>query len=137
MDARFNRRNLTERVVLIASHRDNITVLNRDGVDVIRDYAELPQALFYIDPPYYQKGALLYFNSFNHAKHQELADLLNALPTVRWLLSYDASDEIRVMYESHGREIEVFSLRYSVHQNTRSGSELMIFSDSVDIKLTS
>lgn len=135
MDARFDRRNLVERVALIATHRDSITVLNRDGVDVIRDYAELLHAFFYIDPPYYQKGALLYFSSFNHAKHQELADLLNAVPNVRWLLSYDATDEIRAMYESHGREIEVFSLRYSVHQNTRSGLELMIFSDAVDINL--
>lgn len=135
IDARFDRKGLADKISLIATHRDRITVLNEDGVDVIRHYANLPNAFFYIDPPYYKKGAMLYLNSFNHSKHQELADVLNALPNLRWLLSYDAAEQIETMYASEGRKIETFSLRYSVHQNTKSGSELMIFSDSINPNL--
>lgn len=80
---------------------------------------------------------MLYLNSFDHDKHQELADVLNSLPNLNWLLSYDAADQIKAMYEPKGRKIETFSLRYSVHQNTKSGSELMIFSDSINTSLLS
>ena len=135
IDARFDRGSLASKIALIASHKDSITVLNEDGVDVIRRYTNDPSVFFYIDPPYYQKGAMLYLNSFDHNKHQELADLLNSLPNVRWLLSYDAAPEIKSMYAPQGRKMEVFSLRYSVHQNTKSGSELMVFSDAIDTSL--
>lgn len=135
IDARFDRKSLADKIALIAAHSTNITVLNEDGVEVIGHYANDPRAFFYIDPPYYQKGAMLYLNSFDHKKHQELADLLNSLPNVRWLLSYDAAPEIKDMYATKGRRMEVFSLRYSVHQNTKSGSELMVFSDCIDTTL--
>lgn len=135
IDARFDRESLSERIDLIATHRKDIIVQNDDGVDIIRQYAHIENAFFYIDPPYYKKGSLLYLNSFSHAKHQELADLLNSLPDLKWLLSYDAVDEIKAMYEPLGRMVETFSLRYSVHRNTKSGLELMIFSDAFDANL--
>lgn len=135
IDARFNRDALSERVRLIGANRDKITVLRKDGVEVIKEYANRKDAFFYIDPPYYEKGAMLYLNAFNHAKHQELADVLNNRAQANWLLSYDAVDEIEKMYVPQGRLAETFSLRYSVHHNTKSGSELMIFSDAINTSL--
>lgn len=135
LDARFNRETLSERVRLIGANREKITVLKMDGVDVIQKYAQKNNSFFYIDPPYYKKGAMLYLNAFNHANHQELANVLNACAKANWLLSYDAVDEIKKMYIPQGRTAETFSLRYSVHQNTKSGSELMVFSDSIDRSL--
>jgi len=131
IDARFNRITLAERIKLIAKNRDKITVLNLDGVEVIKKYSRKKGAFFYIDPPYYKKGAMLYLNAFNPDKHQELADTLNARAESNWLLSYDAVDEIREMYEPRGRKIETFSLNYSVHHNTKKGLEFMIFSDVI------
>lgn len=130
--ARFNRESLIAKVKQIAKVRNKIMVLKEDGVDVIRRFAKEQDVLFYIDPPYYDKGAMLYLNAFDHQKHQELANVLNSYPKSKWLLSYDAVDDIKGMYIPQGRKFDTFSLRYSVHHNTKSGSELMIFSDSIN-----
>lgn len=132
IDARFNRVTLSERVKLIGKNKDKITVLNLDGVEVIKKYSRKKSSFFYIDPPYYKKGAMLYLNAFNPEKHQELADTLNACAGSNWLLSYDAVDEIKDMYAPRGRKIETFLLNYSVHHNTKKGSEFMIFSDTIN-----
>ena len=86
---------------------------------------------FYIDPPYYKKGALLYLNSFTHDKHLELSEFLNGNDKAKWILSYDDVPEIRSMYIPYGRRFESYNLRYSVHRNTRLGSELVIYSDDI------
>lgn len=133
LDARYNRQAIIDKLKLLSLYRDRITVLNEDGVEVIKKYAKKDNSFFYVDPPYYVKGAELYLNSFKHEDHQKLADILNRFDTAKWLLSYDNDENILNMYSDF--EHEVFSLKYSAHHNTKSGSELMIFSDAINTEL--
>lgn len=133
LDARYNRDSIIDKLKLLAFYRDRIVVKNVDGVDLINEYARKTDSFFYIDPPYYVKGANLYLNSFKHEDHQKLADALDDLKDVKWLLSYDNNENILNMYTHF--EHEVFSLRYSAHHNTKNGSELMIFSDAINTAL--
>lgn len=133
LDARYNRRAIVDKLRLLSLYRDRIVVLNEDGVEVIQRYAEDESSFFYIDPPYYIKGAELYLNSFKHKDHQKLASALNRFNKVKWLLSYDNNENILNMYSNF--RYEVFSLKYSAHHDTKSGSELMVFSDSISIEL--
>lgn len=63
IDARYNKKSLIEKIKLIGLYSDRITVLNDDGSDVIAKYAEDPTSFFYVDPPYFVKGADLYLNA--------------------------------------------------------------------------
>lgn len=130
IDARYNKKNLIEKIKLIGLYSDRITVLNNDGSDVIAKYAEDPTCFFYVDPPYFVKGADLYLNAFKLKDHEKLANTLNKFNRAKWLLSYDNEQEILELYPS--REFRVFDLKYSAHHNSKVGSELMIFSDAID-----
>lgn len=135
LDARYNKQKMIDKIQLIASYKESITVTNDDGVNIIKKYADNPNAFFYIDPPYYDKGAILYLNSFTHEKHQELADVLSEYADKKWLLSYDNVNPIKDMYIKHGFQPEIFSLSYSVHAKIRVGSEIMVFSEAIDREL--
>lgn len=130
IDARYNRKALIDKIKLIALYRDRITVLNMDGLQVIEKYASLKTSFFYVDPPYFVKGADLYLNAFKLEDHKKLADVLNKHAKSKWLLSYDNEKAILDLYP--GLNYEVFSLKYSAHINTKSGSELMILSNAID-----
>ena len=130
IDARYNKKNLIEKIKLIGLYSDRITVLNNDGSDVIAKYAEDPTSFFYVDPPYFVKGADLYLNAFKIKDHEKLANTLNKFNRAKWLLSYDNEQEILELYPN--REFRVFDLKYSAHHNSKVGSELMIFSDAID-----
>jgi DNA adenine methylase len=133
IDARYNKRNLIEKIKLIGLYSDRITVLNKDGSDVIEEYAKDSKSFFYVDPPYFVKGADLYLNAFKLKDHKKLADSLNKHNNAKWLLSYDNEKEILSLYPK--REYRTFDLKYSAHHSSKVGSELMIFSDSIDLEI--
>jgi len=130
IDARYNKPSLIHMIRRIGSNRDSISVTNRDGLDVIRDHAERDDVFIYADPPYYEKGALLYLNSFGPDHHVDLAGLLNSRPDAKWVLTYDNADAIRDMYLQRRRQ--VFSLYYSAH-SPGNAQELMVFSDGINL----
>lgn len=133
IDARYNKKKLIEKVRLIGHYSDRITILNEDGADVINRYAENANSFFYVDPPYFVKGADLYLNAFKLKDHQRLADSLNSHRNARWLLSYDNEKDILDLYPD--RNYRTFDLKYSAHHNSKAGSELMIFSDSISLDI--
>lgn len=133
LDARYNKNSIIDKLKLLSLYRDRITILNKDGADVIREYGSYDTSFFYVDPPYYVKGAELYLNSFKHSDHEKLATTLKQFSEAKWLLSYDNEQSILDLYPNF--KYEIFSLRYSAHHNTKTGSELMIFSDAVNTML--
>lgn len=133
MDARYNKLALIEKIRLIAGRKNQITISNMDGIDLIRKYSKKKNSFFYVDPPYFVKGADLYLNAFHYKDHENLAETLNDLKDTKWLLTYDSEPEILALYSQ--RAYRPFDLKYSAHHNSRLGSELMIFSDSIDISV--
>ena len=131
IDARFKKEDLIRKIEIIAQHKQRIEVLNEDGLAVIKQFADMPSSLFYIDPPYYFKGSLLYFNSYNHNDHGRLAELLNSLTETKWMLSYDDVPQIRDLYSSRAKQYK-FSLHYQAH-SSKEGSEIMVLSDNLEL----
>jgi DNA adenine methylase len=128
IDARFNREELMERCRLIALYASRIEVRSADGLDVIREFVGQPQTLVYADPPYFEKGSLLYLNAFRVQDHQNLADCLNEHPDGKWLLTYDMSPHIQKLYPD--RFQTAISIRYSVRES-RHAKELLVTADGV------
>lgn len=130
LDARFNKEELSRKIRAIAEMRSKIHIYNRDVFSFID--RQLPQysdrGFVYFDPPYYNKGSVLYKNFFTHKMHVDLCSKIKHEVACPWIVSYDAVDHIRQIYK--GVPFREFSLSYSL-ANNGSGREIMFFSDGL------
>lgn len=129
LDARFNKKDLANRIKVIGGFSSNIHVYNLDALKLLQQADEfLPQnSLIYLDPPYYVKGQGLYRNFYKHDDHVRIQKVLTNVQTP-WIVSYDNCPEIKEIYATH-RQDEYF-LNYSASQKVK-GSEVMIYCDSL------
>jgi DNA adenine methylase len=134
IDARFNKKNLIDRIHNIAKFKNRINVYNSDAIDFINETGNnLPaKSLIYFDPPYYKKGQELYLNSYGHDDHYRLAQQITKRTYRPWLLSYDNVEEIRTIYNEVSNEH--YELPYSASVE-RKGNE--IFFSSPNLKACS
>ena len=129
IDARYNKKDLIERIEVIAAQRNKIELTSMDAVALIKRYKRPPaeKTLCYLDPPYYVKGKDLYLNYYNDNDHQKIAEAIMKYKG-KWIISYDAVDFIKKLYEDY-KQTEYY-LSYSAG-NPSKGRELMIFSDGL------
>ncbi len=128
IDARFNKKNLIERIEKISLYKKRIKVHNMDGVELMKKYLTIENKLFYVDPPYYVKGSSLYLNHYKEKDHKKLSKFLNSSFRQNWILTYDNVEAIRKLYPK--RRQQIFDLNYHAAK-PRKGDEVMIFSDSI------
>ncbi|MCY4395890.1 MAG: DNA adenine methylase [Rhodospirillaceae bacterium] len=131
LDCRFNRAELTRRVRRIAVYRDRIHLTGQDAREFIAaSRGQLPEAtFFFVDPPYFAKGASLYRNAYRSKDHENLSGDLLALENP-WIVTYDAVPEIAALYR--GRRQFPIDINYSA-QRKRVGTELMIVSKGLKV----
>ena len=84
----------------------------------------------YVDPPYFEKGRLLYYDAYGPADHAALAELLSELEGPRWIVSYDDVEAIRRLYAFTPRL--QYTIGYSARRRTR-GREVMFFSKGIAV----
>jgi len=132
MDARYNKKNLLERIKRIALFNNRISLYNLDGCAFVRQISpSLPRkSLLYFDPPYYVKGKALYQNFFQHKDHADVANLVSSIRNNYWIVSYDSISEIKQLYNGF-RSLE-YKLDYCAAGHSR-GNEVMFFSDAVTV----
>lgn len=130
LDARFNRKNLGERCEKVVEYRDRIHVSCQDGIEFIES-VDSNSTFFFIDPPYFNKGPLLYLNALDNEYHKSLAARLKSLSGASWVLTYDDCPEIRKMYRGWAT-IRPFSLRYAAAER-RPGREVLICPKSMQL----
>ena len=127
MDARFNREDLVRRITKIAGFRTRVEVTCSDAVQFLREKSGGfgGKDLIYIDPPYFEKGRLLYYDAYGPRDHVEVAKLLSGLNGPRWVVSYDDVEAIRRLY-TFSAELQ-YTIGYSARRRSR-GREVMFFS---------
>ena len=132
MDARFNREDLIRRITKIADCSGRIEVSCKDAVEFLRERRECfgTKDLIYVDPPYFEKGRMLYYDAYGPDDHAAVAELLAELRGARWVVSYDDVEAIRSLYEPTAR-LE-YSIGYSARRRSR-GREIMFFSKGMVI----
>ena len=126
MDARFNREGLIRRITKIAEFAGRIEICCEDAVAFLRERWDSfgERDLIYVDPPYFEKGRMLYYDAYGPGDHADLADLLAELRGPRWVVSYDDVKEIRTLYEP--APVLEYSIGYSARRRFR-GREIMFF----------
>lgn len=120
--ARYNKENLINRILLIAEHKKNIKVYNKDIISFIRNIIpRFDNCFIYFDPPYFNKGPELYTNFFTYEDHKRISQEIKKI-NCPWIVTYDNVDKIIELYD--GYICKEFDLTYSV-ANTGKSSEIM------------
>ena len=132
MDARFNRKDLIHRITKIADCAGRVEVTCADAVDLlIEKLGGLGERdLIYLDPPYFEKGRMLYYDAYGPDDHAKVADLLAEVKGLRWVVSYDNVEAIRSLY-SFAPRLE-YRVGYSA-RDRRQGREVMFFSEGLTV----
>lgn len=132
MDARFNRQELSNRIINIADRKGDIKLYNKEIGSFIKNYIPKYEgnALIYFDPPYFEKGKQLYMNFFKLRDHERIEEEIRNSVRGDWIITYDNAPEIAHIYD--GYSIRKFDLNYSVAEK-RQASELMIFKNGIYI----
>lgn len=132
MDARFNREDLIQRITKIATCAGRIEVAEADAVEFLRERSGdlRKKDLIYVDPPYFQKGRLLYYDAYGPDDHAAVAELLADLDGPSWVVSYDDVEAIRGLYAFAPR-LE-YRIGYSARRRTR-GREVMFFKPGMKV----
>lgn len=126
LDARFNKKNLIERIEKIASYRTRITLYNLDALDLLKIIKKKlsSQSLIYFDPPYYHKAQSLYRNFYQHEDHERVSIEIRKIETP-WIVTYDNVDEIIDLYQ--GENFDHFSICYTAHKARPRKREVLFY----------
>jgi DNA adenine methylase len=126
IDCRYNREDLVRRILRVGKYRDRIHLTRLDAQDfmVNLDKKLPPKSLFFIDPPYYCKGADLYTSFYKPEDHSKIAETVTKL-SHPWVVTYDDVSEIRNIYRNNRQY--GFDIAYSVREK-KLGAELLIAS---------
>jgi DNA adenine methylase len=129
VDCRYNYKKLREKILachdLIAG-RTAVSNLDIVKYNVLWGTQNPPISIaLYLDPPYYNKGDILYPEKMTIGAHQDMAIALGA--RTNWVLSYDDAPEIRELYKD--KQIIDLSARYCINgkkDNWEHKNELII-----------
>ena len=75
----------------------SVTILNRDGFEVLERIEDAPGVVVYCDPPYVEKRCK-YIHDFERADHARLAELLFRFKRTRVVVSYYDHPELDELY---------------------------------------
>lgn len=128
IDCRFKKKNLIERIRLIAKHKKNIKLYRKDALQLIEKIeveSSNQNTIFYFDPPYYSKGASLYMNHYNDKQHAEIANKIKSIKNIHWIVSYDDISQIRKLYS--WALSKKYSLTHFAYQ-IKKGKEILFYS---------
>lgn len=115
--SRWNPQKLINRILHIHSMRSQIELHNEDGCSLLQNLAYWnDQCTIFIDPPYFEKGPVLYPCSFTERDHIALAEAIQELwsefPGPDIIITYDNHPKIRELYPL--AQQEVIARKYSI-----------------------
>lgn len=131
IDARYNKKDLIERIERVALYADLIELTSTDALALLKRYKHTPTAktFCYLDPPYHVKGRDLYLNYYDDDDHKAIAEAIKKYKG-KWIISYDAVPFIRDLYKDY-RQKEYY-LSYSAGSRSK-GREIMVYSDGLTL----
>lgn len=122
IDCRTNKDDIISRILAIAMFSGSVDVRFGDAIAQIEMMKEMPNVFFYLDPPYFNKGEMLYRHFYRLKQHKQLAAALGNAE-FNWLLSYDDHHVIEFLYEDFF--VARLKFRYSAH-SPKNHDELLI-----------
>ena len=106
LSSRWYPQTLARRIREISLVRDRFLFIEGDGIDVIRRYADVDDAVFFVDPPYTVAARRLYHRW--QVDHRALFELLSKVKG-DVLLTYDNTREVVSLAREFGFEMELLA----------------------------
>jgi DNA adenine methylase len=75
----------------------NVTILNRDGFELLDRIEDEPKTVIYLDPPYVEKGAK-YVHDFAPEDHRRLRESVERFGKAQVIVSYYDHPKVRELY---------------------------------------
>ncbi len=103
---------LEKRILNISGVRDRITFICGDGIQLMRERADRPDAVWFIDPPYTVAARRLY----NHWEldHAELFEVSASLAG-DFLMTYDNDERVHALANKHGLDSREIPMKNTHH----------------------
>lgn len=107
---------ISNRIKDIVAVRDRITFIHGDGLEIAREKADDPTAVFFIDPPYTastkRAGSRLYLHS--ELDHRELFRIASTFAG-DFLMTYDDAAELHEFAACYGFDTELVAMKSTHH----------------------
>jgi DNA adenine methylase len=112
LSSRWYPKTLKDRILSIVEIRDRITFIEGDGLEALRNNANRPDIVAFIDPPYTVAARRLY----NHweMNHEELFSIVKSFAG-DFLMTYDKDEQVRRLADQHGFEVRAVSMKNTHH----------------------
>ena len=114
---------LARRILDIAQVRDKFSFVEGDGIEMVKRFADVEDAAFFVDPPYTVASRRLYQHW--QVDHRKLFELLSKVKG-DVLLTYDNTREVADLAEEFGFETEAIAMKNTHHAKM---TELLIGRD--------
>ena len=126
--SRWYPQTLDRRIRAITEYRERLSILQEDGLAVIKAHLNEPDTVFFIDPPYTagsgkRAGARLYAHS--EIDHERLFELAAAAKG-DVLMTYDNDPDVKELADRHGLDTEPVAMKSTHHAKM---TELLIGRD--------
>ncbi|MBV9615489.1 MAG: DNA adenine methylase [Ktedonobacteraceae bacterium] len=107
---------LKKRIQAITKMRDHISFIAGDGMKILKDHAERPDTVFFIDPPYTAAGKKAGKRLYTHSElnHEELFEIASSL-RCDFLMTYDDTDEVRALAKAHNFDVQLVPMKNTHH----------------------
>jgi len=96
--------------------KNRIDFRNKDGMDIIQEFAKITKVIFFIDPPYTaggkKAGKRLY--RYCNLDHSRLFSLCKSI-SGDFLLTYDNAPEVQKMARDHGFQMRLIPMKNTHH----------------------
>ena len=96
-----------------------------DGIQLLKYIQKRKDSgnhFIFIDPPYIEKGNLLYLNHYKKDDHENLADFLK-VSTLDWIMTYDDNSYVRRLYSE--QQVKGFTISHTAYSR-KKGKEVLI-----------
>ena len=132
IDSRFTKEELIRRIRRVGRFRNRIHVYQQDALDFTNNIVAGLEGnvLAFYDPPYIEKGNLLYLDNYELAGHHRLANRLQRL-NHPWIVTYDYAAAVTNNLFPNSRCLS-FELSYSAQHRGR-GREAMFIANRLQL----
>jgi DNA adenine methylase len=124
LKSRWYPQTLSQRIRSIVAVRDRITIIQGDGIAVMKQYAKCDDAVFFIDPPYTAGGKRAGSRLYTHSvmDHAELFRVAASLAG-DFLMTYDDATELHDLANHYAFDTVLVSMKNTHHAKMK---ELLI-----------
>jgi len=114
--SRWYPQTLKKRIIAITEMRHRISFIEGDGIETMQDYADRPDAVFFIDPPYTAAGKKAGRRLYTHADldHEELFRVTHTV-VGDFLMTYDDAEGVRELAQRQGFDRELVAMKSEVY----------------------